>query len=189
MLKNLKGALLVSLRTIWTFLNGLIRPYRKVVGISLTLPKLWCHGIISQYTIYFLLCFSVYMSLFVGFCFMNFQRLERIRVIQQVTFYLPKVTQFHYILQVVPLPHPDGRRSLGARYSLADSGSSESEEESEVSKDRLGRLPCSKLRNCYYVYVTNCVPVGKVEVEQMLYLCLMLSLEASCRWMFYLFHK
>ena len=139
---------------------------------------------ISQYAIYFLLCFAVYMSLVLGFCFMNFQRLERIRVIQQVTFYLPKVTQFHYILQVVPLPHPDGRRSLGARYSLADSGSestSESEEESEVSKDRLGRLPCSKMRNCYYVYVTNCVPVGKVEVEQMLYLCLMLSLEASCR--------
>ena len=136
--KNLKGALLVSLRTIWTFLNGLIRPYRKVVGISLTLPKLWCHGIISQYAIYFLLCFSVYMSLFLGFCFMNFQRLERILygIIQQVTFYQANVIQFHYILQVVPLPHPDGRRSLGARYSLADSGSestSESEEEIEVS--------------------------------------------------------
>ena len=86
------------------------------------------------------------MSLFLGFCFMNFQRLERILygIIQQVTFYQANVIQFHYILQVVPLPHPDGRRSLGARYSLADSGSestSESEEEIEVSKDLLGRLP------------------------------------------------
>ena len=126
------------------------------------------------------------MSLVLGFCFMNFQRLKRILngIIQQVTFYQPNVIQFHYILQVVPLPHPDGRRSLGARYSLADSGSestSESEEEIEVSKDRLGRLPCSKLRKCYYVYVTNCVPLEKVEVEQMLYLCLMLPLETSCR--------
>ena len=77
---------------------------------------------------------------------MNFQRLERILngIVQQVTFYQPNVIQFHYILQVVPLSHPDGRRSLGDRYSLADSGSestSESEEEIEVSKDRLGRLP------------------------------------------------
>ena len=30
--ENLKGALLVSLRTIWTFLKGTIRLYRKVVG-------------------------------------------------------------------------------------------------------------------------------------------------------------
>ena len=55
---------------------------------------------------------------------------------QQVTFYQPNVIQFYYILQIVPLPRPDGRRSLGARYSLADSGSestSESEEEIEVS--------------------------------------------------------
>ena len=77
---------------------------------------------------------------------MNFQRLERIfnDIVQQVTFYQPNVIQFHYILQVVPLSHPDGRRSLRARYSLADSGSgstSESEEEIEVSKDLLGRLP------------------------------------------------
>ena len=71
---------------------------------------------------------------------MNFQRLKRILngIIQQVTFYQPNVTQFYYILKVVPLPHPDGRRSLGSRYSLADSCSeykstSESEEEIEVS--------------------------------------------------------
>ena len=78
------------------------------------------------------------MSLVLGFCFMNFQRLERILngIIQQVTFYQPNVTQFHYIMQVVPLPHPDRRRSFSARYSLAVSGSestSESEEEVEVS--------------------------------------------------------
>ena len=92
---------------------------------------------------------SVLRSVYVicpWFCFMNFQRLERILngIVQQVTFYQPNVIQFHYILQVVPLSRPDGRRSLSARYSLADSGSestSESEEEIEVSKDRLGRLP------------------------------------------------
>lgn len=90
------------------------------------------------------------------------------------------------------LPSPERRRSLGARYSMADSGSestSESEEESWVSLDRLGRFPSSKLRNCYFVYVTNCVPLEKVEVERMLYLCLMLLLETSCRRMFYLSHK
>ena len=80
------------------------------------------------------------MSLVLGFCFMNFQRLKRILngIIQQVTFYQPNIIQFHYILQVVPLPHPDGRRFLDARYSLADSCSeyksiSESEEEIAVS--------------------------------------------------------
>ena len=78
------------------------------------------------------------MSLVLGFCFMNLQRLERILngIVQQVTFYLPNVIQFHYILQVVPLPHSDGRRSLGARYSLADfcsESTSESEEEFKVS--------------------------------------------------------
>ena len=77
------------------------------------------------------------MSLVLGFCFMKFQRLERILngIIQQVTFYQPNVIQFHYILQVVPLPHPDWRRFVYARYSWADSRSestSESEEDIEV---------------------------------------------------------
>ena len=78
------------------------------------------------------------MSLVLGFCFMNLQRLERILngIVQQVTFYLPNVIQFHYILQLVPFRYRDGRRSLGARYSLADSGSEsivESQDEIEVS--------------------------------------------------------
>ena len=66
--ESLKGALLVSLKTISTFLKGTIRLYRKVVGIFLTLPKQWCHEIIS-YAIILVVCSAVYMPLAPGFCF------------------------------------------------------------------------------------------------------------------------
>ena len=71
--QSLKGALLVSLRTIWTFSNGTIRLYRKVVGIFLTLPKLWCQEIIS-YAIIFVVCSVVYMPLATGFCFIKISK-------------------------------------------------------------------------------------------------------------------
>ena len=71
--QSLKGALLVSLRTIWTFSNGTIRLYRKVVGIFLTLPKLWCQEIIS-YAIIFVVCSVVYMPLATGFCFIKYSK-------------------------------------------------------------------------------------------------------------------
>ena len=126
--QSLKGALLVSLRTIWTFSNGTIRLYRKVVGIFLTLPKLWCQEIIS-YAIIFVVCSVVYMPLATGFCFIKISK-----AIPYTQWYIKSRSTsqmklvFYYILQIVPLPRPDRRPS--------DSGSestTESEEESEVS--------------------------------------------------------
>ena len=67
--ENLKGLILVNiLRTIWTFSNG-----TKVVGISLTPPKLYCHGIISH-AIILVVCCAVYMPLFPGFCLIELSK-------------------------------------------------------------------------------------------------------------------
>ena len=126
--ESLKGALLVSLKTIWTFSKGAIRLYRKVVGILLTLPKLWCHEMIS-YAIILVVCSVVYDATRYWFLFhKNFKSYGVYSMVHQVTFYQPNVTSFYYILQIVPLPCPYRRPS-----DTGSESATESEEESEVS--------------------------------------------------------
>ena len=73
-------------------------------------------------------------------------------MVHQATFYQPNATSFYYFLQISAFLFPD--------WTPSDSGSestTESEEESEVSLERLGRLCCCKLYNCYPMSVKKSV--------------------------------
>ena len=95
---------------------------------------------------------SVYASRYWFLFQKNFKSYSVYSVVHQATFYQPNATSFYYFLQVRAFLFPDRTPSHSGSESTT-----ESEEESEVSWERLGRLCCCKLCNYYHVSVKKSV--------------------------------
>ena len=150
--ESLKGVLLVSLKTIsmnvfkWhnpTISKGCWHIF-NASKVMMSWDKLCNYFRCVQRSVYA----SRYWFLFQK----NFKSYSVYSVVHQATFYQPNATSFYYFLQIRAFLFPDRTPS--------DSGSestTEYEEESEVSWERLGKLCCCKLCNCYHVSVKKSV--------------------------------